>query len=352
MTPDVSVYLAGSVRLLQGAVPYRDFVFVQPPGSTLLLVPFAALAQSIGTRDALAALRLLEPLIAAADVLLVARILRGRGPSAILTGALVVAVFPAELYALRGPMLEPWVVTLVLGAGALLAADRPALAGVLLGLAVSIKLTALLPAAVLLALCLRRPRTAALVAGVAAAAFAVVCLPFAVLAPRELLRDVLLVQAARVNPGDSGLLRYPQYPAVAAPVLAFAAGWLAARIRLPVRAAAALALAGLLLAGLGLRDLSAPDVAATVESAIPAGACVLTDSPRLTVTSDRFLSSKPGCSEMVDPFGTSLVYGPDSEQWQEAVGAADYVLSDRPQGPEVSGRFRLERRNRLWIYFR
>jgi hypothetical protein len=38
-TPDISVYLGTAVRLVHGALPYRDFVLVQPPGSTLLLSP-------------------------------------------------------------------------------------------------------------------------------------------------------------------------------------------------------------------------------------------------------------------------------------------------------------------------
>ena len=75
MTPDVAVYLGAAVRLVQGLLPYRDFVFVQPPGSILLLTPFGALARLAGTRDALAALRCVEPLLAAADVLLAGRAL-------------------------------------------------------------------------------------------------------------------------------------------------------------------------------------------------------------------------------------------------------------------------------------
>src|SRR5579862_9052110 len=42
-------YFGSAVRLTQGVLPYRDFVFVQPPGITLLMVPSALLAKLTGT---------------------------------------------------------------------------------------------------------------------------------------------------------------------------------------------------------------------------------------------------------------------------------------------------------------
>src|SRR5260370_22501773 len=42
---DDGVYLGASVRLLQGALPYHDFAFVQPPGILLLMTPVALLAK-------------------------------------------------------------------------------------------------------------------------------------------------------------------------------------------------------------------------------------------------------------------------------------------------------------------
>src|ERR1035441_2608827 len=38
---DDGVYLGAAVRLVNGAIPYRDFVFLQPPGSVLLFSPIA-----------------------------------------------------------------------------------------------------------------------------------------------------------------------------------------------------------------------------------------------------------------------------------------------------------------------
>lgn len=344
MTPDVAVYLGAAVRLVQGLLPYRDFVFVQPPGSILLLTPFGALARLAGTRDALAALRCVEPLLAAADVLLAGRALRRLGPPAVIAAGLVVAVFPAELYALRGPMLEPWVITLGLAAAVLVAEGRPGPAGVALGLALAIKLTALVLVVAAAAFCWRKPR---FFAGVAAA-FTAVCLPFFAAAPLAFAGDVL-VQFGRVH---AGAAIYPQYPAVLAPPVALGAGWAAARLRLPTAALAAAAAAALVATAFGLRGLQAPDLAAEIDSAVPPGACVVTDSPRLTVTADRFLSDRPGCSPLVDPFGTALVEGRASPAWLAALDAAGYYVSDRAPGADVTSRFRLLRRNRLWIYVR
>jgi len=106
ITPDISVWIGASVRLIHGAVPYRDFDLIQPPGFTLLASPFAALSEWVGTRDALAVLRLCTPLLAAGSVVLMGRLIRHRGRSALVVACGVMAFFPAELYALRSGLLE------------------------------------------------------------------------------------------------------------------------------------------------------------------------------------------------------------------------------------------------------
>jgi hypothetical protein len=40
---------------------------------------------------------------------------------------------------------------------------------------------------------------------------------------------------------------------------------------------------------------------AAVRRAVPPGACVLTDQVSFTIAADRFFSSVPGCSQMIDP---------------------------------------------------
>ena len=79
ITPDIAAWLGGSIRLVHGAIPYRDFDLLQPPGFTLLASPFAFLSEGIGTRDALAVLRLCTPLLAAGSVLLIGKVIRHHG---------------------------------------------------------------------------------------------------------------------------------------------------------------------------------------------------------------------------------------------------------------------------------
>jgi alpha-1,2-mannosyltransferase len=205
-TPDISAWFGGSIRLVHGALPYRDFVFTQPPGFPLLVSPFALLSDLIGTRDALAALRLTTPLLAAAIVLLTGRVVRHRGPAATLVACGAVAVFPAEIYAQRSGLLEP-VIDLLCLAGVGLAfegdgfADRRRMAGagVAFGVAATVKLPALLPGLVVAALCLPQAGRRLLpFAGGALAGFAIPTLPFVVVAPGAFVRDALSTPIGRV----------------------------------------------------------------------------------------------------------------------------------------------------------
>src|ERR1700694_1388270 len=122
ITPDISAWFGGSIRLVHGALPYRDFDLLQPPGFALLASPFAFLSEAIGTRDALAAMRLCTPLLAAGNVLLIGYVVRHQGRTAVIVACAVMAFFPAELYAIRSGLLEP-VVDLFCLAGTALVFD-------------------------------------------------------------------------------------------------------------------------------------------------------------------------------------------------------------------------------------
>jgi alpha-1,2-mannosyltransferase len=200
ITPDISVWLGASVRLIHGAIPYRDFDLVQPPGFTLLATPFAALSELVGTRDALAVLRLCTPLLAAGSVLLIAKVMWHRGRGALIVACGVMAFFPAELYALRSGLLESVVDFFCLAALAIIfvgdalvsSRRRLFLGGVVFGIAGLVKSPAIVPVLVILALTLPqlRGRLAPLLLGVVAG-FGIPTLPFFVLAPGSFLRDVL-----------------------------------------------------------------------------------------------------------------------------------------------------------------
>ena len=57
---------------------------LQPPGFPLLASPFAFLSEWIATRDGLAVLRLCTPLLSAGSVLLTGKVVRYRGPVAVI----------------------------------------------------------------------------------------------------------------------------------------------------------------------------------------------------------------------------------------------------------------------------
>ncbi|HEX6487542.1 MAG TPA: glycosyltransferase 87 family protein [Candidatus Dormibacteraeota bacterium] len=321
------------MRLVHGTLPYRDFVFVQPPGLALLAAPFAWLSEAIGTRDGLAVLRACTPLLAAANALLAVRIVRPLGTAAMIAAGAVAALFPAELYALRAGLLEPVVDLLCLAGLALLFRTGAwpvsrrviVLAGVLFGLAGAVKLTAIVPAAAVLLLAATRPRQRLLpFAAGAAAGFLLPALPFLIEAPDAFYRDVFVAQFGRAAGGHAAF--YPQYPAVLVPVLAPAAALVVSRLRkAALPAAAAVSLYLLVTQLTSIASLSTQDVARAVDSVVPAGACAISDKPRLLVTSDRF-----GCTPMTDPYGTMLALGTRDPVWAATFTRADYLVTDTP----------------------
>jgi len=55
-----------AIRLVHGALPYRDFVIVQPPGITLLMFPVALATKAMGTDGGMAVARVITALASAA----------------------------------------------------------------------------------------------------------------------------------------------------------------------------------------------------------------------------------------------------------------------------------------------
>ena len=217
---DDGPYFGSAVRLVHGALPYRDFILVQPPGITLLMVPAALAGEVLGTAGGMAAGRILTTLASTAGIVLAGLLVRHRGALAALIACGVLAVYPDSVAAAHTVLVEPWLVLFCL-AGAVAALDRDritasarrlAWGGAALGFAGAVESWAILPAGVLLGLCLAGPRPArarraAMFAGGVAAGFAVPVLPFAALAPRRFY-DSLIV--AQVGP-RAGVSRVPVY---------------------------------------------------------------------------------------------------------------------------------------------
>ena len=194
-----------AVRLLHGAIPYRDFIMVQPPGITLIMFPVALATKSFGTAVGMAAGRVVTVLASAAAVPLGGLLTRHRGLFATLVTCGVLAIYPDSILAARTVLLEPWLVLFcLLGALAVFDRDQVAdsrrrifLGGLLFGFAGAVKVWAILPVVVILVLTARRPRQALSYAAGVALGFCVAVLPFALTAPTTFYRGVIIAQLVR-----------------------------------------------------------------------------------------------------------------------------------------------------------
>lgn len=203
---DDGVYIGDAVRLVHGALPYRDFVSDQPPGIAVLMAPLALLAKVTGTASALAIARVLTACVDTATIALAGLLVRHRGALATTAACGILAVYPEAVGATYTLFLEPWLnLFCLLGAVAAFDGDRLAggrrllLAGLAFGFAGAIKTWAIVPALVLLVLCLPRRRKAAAFASGVAAGFLIPVLPFATAAPRSFFNSVVVAQLSRVD---------------------------------------------------------------------------------------------------------------------------------------------------------
>jgi hypothetical protein len=195
-----------ALRLVHGAIPYRDFTTVQPPAMTLLMLPAALLSKLAGTAWAMAAARIATALAGGAGIVLGGLLVRHRANLAVIVACGMLAVYPGSVQSAHTVLLEPW---LVLGclAGAVAVFDGDQLAtgrrlvwgGAMLGFAGAIKIWAIIPVGVILALSLPRPRQAARFLAGVTAGFIVPVLPFAVAAPRGIYDGVIVAQLARTD---------------------------------------------------------------------------------------------------------------------------------------------------------
>lgn len=207
---DDGVYLGAAIRLTQGALPYRDFAFVQPPGMLLLMTPAAVVARMTSTAAAMAFARLLTVFASTACVPLAGNLVRHRGTLVTAVTCGILAVYPDDVAAAHTLLLEPWMNLFCLIAasaafsnGMLARPARLAWAGVALGVAGTVKFWAVVPSAILLVLCLivaeqRTRRMRAYLMGLVVG-FAVPTAPFVLAAPVTFVRSTLLYQASRVG---------------------------------------------------------------------------------------------------------------------------------------------------------
>jgi len=203
---DDGVQFGDALRLVNGVIPYRDFVVMQPPGSIVLMAPVALLAKVTGSATGLGIARVLTACADTACVALLGLLVKHRGPVAAGIACGIYAVYPDALVSAHTFLLEPWLNLFCL-IGALLVFDgdrmtdsrRLAWGGVAFGFAAAIKIWALVPLAVIGLLLLRRPRRLAVLAGGAAAGLGAPVLPFLAMAPVGVAKDVVISQFVRAN---------------------------------------------------------------------------------------------------------------------------------------------------------
>jgi alpha-1,2-mannosyltransferase len=195
-----------ALRLVAGVIPYRDFITVQPPGITVLMIPAALLSKVASTAWSMGAARILTAAAGAASVLLGGLIVRHRGLVAVTLTCGILAVYPPAVQSAHTVLLEPWLVLFCLaGVAAIFTGDRLASTGRLawggaaLGFAGAVKVWAIVPVAVILVLCLPGTRRLLCCLGGVAAGFLIPVLPFALTAPRPFYDSVVVAQLVRTD---------------------------------------------------------------------------------------------------------------------------------------------------------
>lgn len=205
---DEGVYMGAATALVHGLIPYRDFTLVHPPGSTILLAPFALLARATSEPTGWAAARVAVMLIGAANAAMITVIGRRVSLVAGITAGLLDALWGPVVHVERTTMLEAFVLAgLVIALACLRRPDervaRVVIAGGALGLGTSVKLWEIVPAVVILGWLLlhRAWRNAGILVLAGLVAFAAVVTPFLVITGRRMLELVVLAQLDRGSGG-------------------------------------------------------------------------------------------------------------------------------------------------------
>ncbi len=211
---DDGVYYAAATSLVHGQLPYRDYVLLHPPGSTVLLAPFALLARITSDTAGFETARVAFMILGAVNTVLVMVVAARIGRRAAVVAGVFYAVFFPAVFVARTVSLEELGTTTLLVALALLfrgaETTRPTgtqvvLAGVALGVGATVKIWGVDPFVVLLvwqAIVTGRAAAARLLAGALAAAV-VLCLPFFLAAPATMFRYVVRDQLGRPSSGGS-----------------------------------------------------------------------------------------------------------------------------------------------------
>jgi hypothetical protein len=188
------------------------------------------------------------------------------------------------------------------------------------------------------------------------------------LTPLEWLSLATAVIAAAAVSGYSAFFyHYADFPAPwLALALGGAAGALAGHRTWSLIVVRVFAVVVVLVAVLQVREMFplTSHGAEAISHEIPAGACVVTDEVSLTIGADRFANLPPGCPDIVDSLGSTLVLSNGVSiqagaskmpavvaQWKKWLGEADYVWLS-PSGGSKKRIPWNNGTNELWLWFR
>jgi hypothetical protein len=205
---DDGVHFGAALGLVNGLLPYRDFLLLHPPGVVLALAPFATLSWLVGEPHAMAAARLAWMALGGLNTVLCGLVIRPLGRIPALVTALFYALCIGAVYVEHTPLHEPVATTVLLlalviirlmGSGQHVGQRQYLAAGLLLGVSPVFKIWGVVVVLVVVG-CVahlrgRRPALTVLLA--AAASCAAVCLPFFLAAPERMWRMVVLAQVNR-----------------------------------------------------------------------------------------------------------------------------------------------------------
>jgi alpha-1,2-mannosyltransferase len=203
---DDGVHYAAAAGLLHGHLPYRDYLFLHPPGIVIAAVPVVAIGELVGEPDAFAAGRLLWMGLGSVTCVFVARFVLPLGLAAAAIAGLAYATFPPAVVVEHIMMQEGLQNLLFAAALVTMAQARHGrgrwllFAGVLLGVATMVKIWAV-AAVLIVAVFLGMTegwRRAGIFAGGVALGGVVVGLPFFLAAPGLMWEMVVLDQIRRV----------------------------------------------------------------------------------------------------------------------------------------------------------
>lgn len=200
---DDAVHFSGSLALVLGRLPYRDFLFLHPPMILLALTPFAGLAQLTSDGVGFAVARVAWMLLGAFNATAITRILRPLGRLSAVVGGLAYALYFPAAYAESTTMLEGLANTFLVTALLLLSRGRSpsrlVWAGIFLGLVPAVKIWGIvLVAAVIVWVGVTRGlRSFAAILLAAAMSCAAVLLPFFLAAPSRMWQMVVAAQLGR-----------------------------------------------------------------------------------------------------------------------------------------------------------